>query len=903
MKNKSSHFPGARFYKADLHIHTPASKCWEGKRNDDTLEKIFEKLKKKRIEVIAITDHNTGKNIDAAKIIGKKYDVCVFPGVEVSTKEGHVLAIFDPQSKSADINNWLAKMGIVGSKLGNDKTMAEEQDGSPLSISKVFSLIERNNGIAIAPHPNSKNVGFLEVMKQKGLARQAAYNSHDLRGLEVGLNEAKILELASGKINGFEKRYGCVASSDAHSLQRIGDTFTYIKLGDFSIDALRQVFYDPAMRIRFSNEWPLEEHIWIESLEVDKGFFDGISFRFHPDMNCLVGGKAVGKSLMIELMRFALGLESPIHAVNDNCNDMMLAQTCFGAGGTVTLHIRGKDGQLYRIQRTLSELDEGPEIYYESTPTKAGENVSEFFECQIYSQNEIIELGKSITALLDWLDSFIDLSSERHEISVHKARVLKLLRQLDEKHELAIKVPNLGKRKGDLEAKKKLLEEKVQEPILKSFPAWQQEERQLKKMLSGLSELEGDVINELKEIRVKDYLPRLKKNSPNYKDIESQNKSLIEFSDNISEAASKLGKALATKQKQLTVFISKWRKKFEKAEGKYIDVIKSAGVKNAASITSELNKVTQAIENVESKLKKSKDAAQQKQSLEITLLNTLIPEYSGMYKTIYEKRAKKAKNISNSLNNFVKIRVFPMNDRSSFKKIIEKLAQKSGLRKDQCQIISNCVTPIELAVCVLEKNAKKLSKKTGLKEEKLEVFIETVWSKTEDEDGHERPSKIYALMLTELHDTITVELQVEPNVYKPMSELSGGSKCTAILSVALIEGSCPLIVDQPEDALDNPFVFERIVQTVRRTKTGRQYIFATHNPNVAVASDADLIYCLKASANQGDVDKRGSIDEVSTRDRVVTNLEGGHKAFRLRTQKYDISVDDPNAVVLDIFST
>jgi len=154
-------------------------------------------------------------------------------------------------------------------------------------------------------------------------------------------------------------------------------------------------------------------------------------------------------------------------------------------------------------------------------------------------------------------------------------------------------------------------------------------------------------------------------------------------------------------------------------------------------------------------------------------------------------------------------------------------------------------------------------------------------------------------MFTELQDQVLVELKVADDAYKPMQELSVGSKCTAILSVALVEGSCPLIVDQPEDALDNPFVFEQIVKTVRRNKELRQFLFATHNPNVAVASDADLIYCLKATASHGGVDKHGSIDQVSTRDRVVTNLEGGRNAFALRTQKYDMVIDDPHGVVLE----
>jgi len=155
-------------------------------------------------------------------------------------------------------------------------------------------------------------------------------------------------------------------------------------------------------------------------------------------------------------------------------------------------------------------------------------------------------------------------------------------------------------------------------------------------------------------------------------------------------------------------------------------------------------------------------------------------------------------------------------------------------------------------------------------------------------------------MFTELRDQVIVELKVHDEAYKPMEELSVGSKCTAILSVALVEGNYPLIVDQPEDSLDNPFVFEQIVKTVRKSKTSRQYLFATHNSNVAVASDADLIYCLTATASRGNIDKHGSIDQLSTRDRVVANLEGGKDAFALRSQKYDIEFDDPYAVILSV---
>jgi len=282
------------------------------------------------------------------------------------------------------------------------------------------------------------------------------------------------------------------------------------------------------------------------------------------------------------------------------------------------------------------------------------------------------------------------------------------------------------------------------------------------------------------------------------------------------------------------------------------------------------------------------------------LRNSLMPVYTDCFAKIFKKRLDKASGIVQALDSFVKIHVQQMSNRTEFSQVVQEVAKGSGLRTEQWEQIVASMTPVRLAGLIVDRDSKGLSKTSGITEEKASVFIENAWSKAVDEEEGEQPSVIYNIMLTELKDTVSVELKVEDGVYKPMEELSGGSKCTAILSVALIEGSCPLIVDQPEDALDSLFVFEQIVQTVRRTKARRQYVFATHNPNVAVGSDADLIYCLKATASRGDVDKHGSIDEISTRDRVVANLEGGRSAFRLRSQKYDIVVEDPNAVVLGI---
>jgi ABC-type Na+ transport system ATPase subunit NatA len=459
------------------------------------------------------------------------------------------------------------------------------------------------------------------------------------------------------------------------------------------------------------------------------------------------------------------------------------------------------------------------------------------------------------------------------------------------------RIPSLAGKKKDLETKKGHLEKTIKKPILKSFPKWQKEERQLRKMQRGVRKLKDEIVEPVKKVKLEKYIPKPEKGTPNYEEIAKERETLIQMAEQFQELGKKLEEVVSVKERALETYIGDWRKKYEKAQKQHERVIKTARVKNASALTSEIDKVN---ETVEADLEEAEDAARQKKAIETELKRSLIPEYSGHFGEIFKKRLDKARGITESLKSFVRVHVLQMSDRSDFEKEVERLGKGSRLRGAELQSMAAKVTPIELAELILDRNSEELSNKTGIKTEKIGVFIECAWAKNTTGEGFERPSQLYKTMLTELKDSVNVELHVGEGLYKPMNELSVGSKCTAILSVALVEGRWPLIVDQPEDALDNPFVFEQIVKTVRRSKTGRQYIFATHNPNVAVSSDADLIYCLKASASEGGVDKQGSIDEMSTKDRIVANLEGGKSAFRLRSQKYDIVVEDPNAVVLGI---
>ena len=144
-----------------------------------------------------------------------------------------------------------------------------------------------------------------------------------------------------------------------------------------------------------------------------------------------------------------------------------------------------------------------------------------------------------------------------------------------------------------------------------------------------------------------------------------------------------------------------------------------------------------------------------------------------------------------------------------------------------------------------------------------------------------------------------VELNVSTGRDEPrwqtLEELSKGQKATAILLLLLLDSEAPLIVDQPEDDLDNRFIADRIVPAVRQKKATRQFVFSTHNANVPVLADAELIVGLTARGVGGGAeratvraDHRGSIDAPSVKHLIEERLEGGRAAFLERQRKYGL---------------
>ena len=135
-------------------------------------------------------------------------------------------------------------------------------------------------------------------------------------------------------------------------------------------------------------------------------------------------------------------------------------------------------------------------------------------------------------------------------------------------------------------------------------------------------------------------------------------------------------------------------------------------------------------------------------------------------------------------------------------------------------------------------------------------------------------------------DRVTVEFKrAGENNFQSLERASAGQKTSAILSFLLAHGNEPLLLDQPEDDLDNALVSQLVVQQIRGNKSRRQIIVVTHNPNIVVNGDAELVLPMAFASGQIQLNDAGGLQERAVRQRICDIMEGGQDAFQQRYKR------------------
>lgn len=240
------------------------------------------------LEIIGITDHNSAGWCDSVTAAAANSGLAVFPGVELSTPEGHLLALFEPGTPQSFIEELLVEVGIGKERLGDLEAATTEH------IEDICRRVEGKGGVSIAAHIDGKR-GFLKAVAV-GAVRQSIYRCRQLRAVEI-LDSSTRDDYVQGRKPGYERRVACVQSSDCwpsgadrHQMDGIGHRHTHLKMDEVCINGLKQAFFDPDVRIRLADDARPEPELFIDGLWVTGGFLNGQMMRFSPNLTCLIGG-------------------------------------------------------------------------------------------------------------------------------------------------------------------------------------------------------------------------------------------------------------------------------------------------------------------------------------------------------------------------------------------------------------------------------------------------------------------------------------------------------------------------------------------------------------------------------------------------------------------------------------
>lgn len=913
-------YVGTRWYKCDFHLHTMTSECY--KEKSDTAEVWIEAVAKAGINCIAVTDHNDYRGIDNIVNAGKEKGITVFPGVEITcdTSKIHMLILFDVLKTYENVRDFLCACDIDSEKIG-------KSEGTVLNVFEVCKKAKSKGALVIAAHIDdysginsmspanikklldSKYIDAVQVVNEK--LWQAYKDSKDLNALLESLREKYGKEISKDEAEKWRKTYDKAVAAhiplltfsdnpfaegeSKHGLWGIGKEFTWIKMDQVpNLESVRQALIAEDVRIERStlnSQCPERlPDFWIKSLKVESTNINPSSIleiNFNPQLNTIIGGRGSGKSTIIRILAGALGEtnESSLRVISDEQKDFykrhenktglgIFSKTssvkiCLYRNG-IQYTIKVVDIQDAKNQKvTLYKLlDDGTEEEIKD------ENFLDFFKLQVYTQKQIFEVAKDPDALLKIIDS--DIDDMPHAVLDRKESYDRLLAKLSEIRTIESAICNEGKLQAELVDIVEQIENYKKSGIsvlLEEKQRFAQEEKLINEYLQRVESISKALTDVLSEVCVpevddgitdKDIRKLIEENRAYIlSSVEDMYKSL----DDINQHKITLNDAI---QK------SEWSERKIKNEQSYIDACE--GLSGQDWDTKILDELLEKQKNKQEEIDKIFKQKQQLVVLEEER-EKIKKEYENKLINIRKLRQKFVESVIGK-NDTVKIQIRSFSDRNSFEHMIKEYTQKDGIYIN---------TDIEkMSNDVFGKGGIESFRKTILEIRKgveNKQFSAVLKKAIQDMDD-----KIFDKMLTFIPaDELVVQYKPEGGrSYLPLSSASAGQKTTAILTFILSYGKIPLLLDQPEDDLDNKLVYDLVVKRLKKAKSKRQVIVVTHNANIPVNGDAEYITSMDSETRFVQVKNQGTLDKEEVRKEICDVMEGTEYAFEMRAKKYHL---------------
>ncbi len=864
------------------------------------------------LDCVAVTDHNTGEWIDRLKtcyatmksraeqgspVTGFR-ELTIFPGVELSVQGGvHVLAVFDPARSTADVDALLGSVQYRGNR--------GECDGvTSMGIDGVVADITAREGLPILAHAD-KEKGLLQCepdsqrCRRDALTVEQALATEQVLALEWIDRGAKLPSCAESRAS----RLARVLGSDAHSFGdtcSLGRSFTWVKMAAPTLEGLRLALLDGNdTSIRRSDDGAFDparvpEHRLV-ALEIQKARYMGRSeaarVEFSPFFNAVVGGRGTGKSTLVHSLRLVSGRRSELPKDTEAwsqfdafekvergrsttgalCSDTELRLEWEHGGERTRLSWRAESPKTVQVEEWRDE----------SWKLAGSQNLGPArFPLRIFSQGQIAALsGSGRRTLLAIIDESGDISRAKTALEDARRSFQATSAHWREVSAKVGELPELERQLAELKRNLASLADSGHAAVLSAYGSARSQQREVELLLQQVEEAGRRCGALANEFVLDDWAAQ---------HFTAGDADLLAWRRELDSYFNDVRSGLRTQAESLASLVVRcksdprylgWLTRAQKATEEH-ELLQRWLADQGVEDPQAFARMTSELQILESRLKELRAREVELSRLEDQRERQRV-EMAEHRRTISVKRREFLESVVGS-NPHVRIALVPMGREPGC--IARELRELLELGDDvfNKDIDEDGGIVHELAQSSEDQKESKLSdiqrKLTQPSEEFTAKFRAHLQKKLE------RPEFTDRVLAWSPEDDLWIEY-LRGDRWTPVEQGSQGQRSAAMLAFLLAFGSEPVVLDQPEDDLDNHLIYDLIVKEIRRNKCRRQLIIVTHNANVVVNGDAELVHIMEFTRGQCQVKQCGGLGEPAVREEVCQVMEGGHEAFQARWKR------------------
>ncbi|GAB3843696.1 AAA family ATPase [Hymenobacter terrigena] len=925
LTNSTMSHKGATYRKTDLQIHSPRDDNWKGKRPDDSITELTEpEIVARRvkwasdfvdaciargIQVAALTDHHEGVYCWYVLEEAKKRnnaDFWFMPGMELTCRDSaQALIIFDHDIPKSLFEKVRSRLGLQ-SDVNESSQVGIRVDVMNHNLEELQGLLDEDIELAgrFIIMPNVTAEGHKHIIRD-GFHKRFAEMPYVGVYLDKKYPEdlsSKAQRRLSGETIDWGGARGIISTSDSRiaDFSNLGSFPTWLKLAAPTAESLRQAMLAADSRISYTAT--TTPTLYIESVNVQNAAYLTLeeTVHFSPQYSSIIGGRGSGKSTLLEYIRYALGISaleghgSEWDPTYDRRHALLKATL---NNSSVIEVVVVQDGVTISLKRAHANPERiimlvgGDERFISLDDAKT------IFPIQAYSQGELSHLGddKAEKRLFDLVTAPNQVAFAEVDKAIEDTdgELRKLLGQAVEYWRLESQRRKIDAQisttKAGIDSIKQGLGGLAAETqaILDRHQIVAQTNRWFKRLRNDYTESEGNLLQAF-EAHLSSAEKNLAADSIPVADAAQQAVSAFrEELAVISEAYRDIIIANEVFEQQLEVFEEVW-----KAEEQEHNIEYSIALSQAEKYTADLQRLTQLEQQEAQEQAKRDDLTERMEALQSFQLDIKRggASYASLQKQLRRLTKESAEKLSELTSGMARAELLPIDDISELSSAITALFVGSGVRGNRLETLVDKLKTADTVVVwwkLLDELISVLRWKiTGLHETEqrpalplLDVAI--------DEGGLTRFCDI--LNVERVGRTLTAVarprvklMQKQKGGEVDFSQASQGEKATILLNVLMRQPGGPLLLDQPEEDLDNRIIGD-IVSAIHAAKSQKQLIFATHNANLVVNGDAELV----ANLAGGVVSEIGAIDLPTVRDAITQTMEGGKNAFELRRLKYN----------------